>query len=297
MSYRKRHVKSKIHRIRPRKSVFKKLWFWIIILVLTIVSAGFYLLFFYSGLQVKNIVVLGNEKIKTQDLEELAFNNADINLLSFWNIKIVSRSILFVDIDKINNDILKKYSVVENAKISKKLPETLTLDITERKPIGAFCPSAGASTELSRMSSGQAVDQCFSIDNSGVIFGSAGAVPENTTIVRQLFNSGQVFTGEQVVAENIISAIYKIRKSLKDNFQIDLKEVLITSPLRINVKTNENWQIYFDLAPASDIGSQITKLNLLLSDEISADKRKNLRYVDLRPKDKAIVCDNSTCGE
>jgi len=282
MSYRKKHVKNKIHSIKPKKSVFKKLWFWIIILVLTIVSAGFYLLFFYSGLQVKNIVVLGNEKIKTQDLEELAFNNADINLLSFWNIKIVSRSILFVDIDKINNDILKKYSVVENAKISKKLPETLTLNITERKPMGVFCGTD---------------NQCFSIDNSGVVFGPAGAVPENTTIVRQPFNNGQVFSGEQVVAENIISAIYKIRKSLKDNFQIDLKEVLITSPLRINVKTNENWQIYFDLAPASDIGSQITKLNLLLSDEISADKRKNLRYVDLRPKDKAIVCDNSTCGE
>ena len=254
------------------------------------------MLFFYSGLQVKNIAISGNEKVKTQDLQELVSNDANIELLSFWNIKIVSRSILFIDSNKINNDILKKYSVVENVRISKKLPETLTLDITERKPIGAFCPSAGASTELSRMSSGQAVDQCFSIDNSGVIFGSAGAVPENTTIVRQLFNSGQVFTGEQVVVENIISAIYKIQKSLKDNFQIDLKEALVTSPIRLNIKTDESWQIYFDLSHDSDINAQITKLNMLLNNEISATGRKLLRYIDLRPKDKAIICDNSVCG-
>ena len=64
--------------------------------------------------------------------------------------------------------------------------------------------------------------------------------------------------------------------------------------------TGKNWQIYFDLSPGSDTNSQITELNLLLSNKISTGPegypRKKLRYIDLRPKDRAIICDNSTCG-
>jgi hypothetical protein len=105
-----------------------------------------------------------------------------------------------------------------------------------------------------------------------------------------------VFTGEDVVAQNIINAISKIQKSLKDNFQIDLKEALVASSVRLNVTTSENWQIYFDLSPESDINLQLTKLNLLLNGGMSADSRKNLRYIDLRPQDRAIICDNKTCG-
>ena len=118
----------------------------------------------------------------------------------------------------------------------------------------------------------------------------------NTTIVKQNTGNTQVILGQEVVASNAISAIYKIQKMLKDNFQIDLKDVLVTSPVRLNATTRGNWQIYFDLGPNSDIDAQITKLSLLLSGGISPDNMKNLRYIDLRPNARAIVCDNSTCG-
>lgn len=161
------------------------------------------------------------------------------------------------------------------------MPQTLILNITERKPLGVFC---------------NASDQCFSIDYNGVIFESVATVSGDATIVRQAFSDSQVFIGEQVIEQNIINAIFKIQKSLKDNFQIGLKEVSVASPLRLNIKTNENWQIYFDLSPEADINSQIIKLNILLNGGISATDRKSLRYIDLRPKDRAIVCDNKVCG-
>ena len=63
------------------------------------------------------------------------------------------------------------------------------------------------------------------------------------------------------------------------------------------MNTSKNWQIYFDLSSDSDINSQLTKLNLLLNGGISADDMKNLHYIDFRPKDRAIICDNATCGE
>ena len=115
--------------------------------------------------------------------------------------------------------------------------------------------------------------------------------------MRQAINDKQVFTGENVVAQNMMDAIYKIQKSLKDNFQINLLEALISTPVRLDIKTGENWQIYFDLDARANIDSQIEKLNLLLNSDHLATSRKNLKYIDLRPKDRAVVCDNSTCGK
>jgi hypothetical protein len=93
-----------------------------------------------------------------------------------------------------------------------------------------------------------------------------------------------------------VGNIYKIQKLLKDNFQIDLKEVALTSPIRLNVITQENWKVYFHIEENLNIDSQLVKLNLLLDGGISDLSRSNLRYIDLRPEDRAIVCDNNTCG-
>jgi len=74
--------------------------------------------------------------------------------------------------------------------------------------------------------------------------------------------------------------ILQIQGNLKDNFQINVKEAAISLPERLNIKTSENWQIYFNLE--SDINLQITKLNLPLKEEISPEKRENLEYIDVR---------------
>jgi cell division septal protein FtsQ len=254
-------------------------------LSLMVILSVSYFIIFYSGFQLKNILISGNDRVKTNDLQELVSNDANTQLINFWNIKIISRSIFLINSGKINKDILEKFPSVEKANISQKLPQTLILNIAERKPVGVFCPLT---------SSGQADSGCFLIDQSGIIFEPQAAVPVDVLIVRQTAENGQLSAGQEVVAQDIISAIYKIQKMLKDNFQIDSKEALIANPLRLNIMTDENWQIYFDLS--SDINLQITKLNLLLNSQIPADKRGDLRYIDLRPKDRAIICDNEICG-
>jgi len=125
------------------------------------------------------------------------------------------------------------------------------------------------------------------IDNNGIIFEPVAVISEDAIIVRQTMESNQVFTGQEVIARNIISTISLIKQTLKDNFQIDLKEAMVTSPLRLDVKTGENWQIYFNLDPGSDINSQLIKLNLLLAEEILPEARKSLQYIDLRFEDRA----------
>ena len=281
MSYRKKHIKSKIQSSRPKKSILKKIWFWILLLLIAIISAGVYFLFFYPGLNLKNIVISGASRINGQDLQRVVSEDANTGLINFWGLEIVSRNILAVDTVKMNKDILEKFPDIEKLSINKKLPQTLTLGIIERKPLGVFCTDA---------------NKCYFIDNNGIIFEPLSVVPPDTTVVRQAIQNGSIFAGEEVVAQNIINAIYQIQKTLKDNFKIDVNNALITSPVRLNIKTSENWQIYFDLGPDSDINAQLSKLNSILNGGISRDNMNNLKYIDLRPKDRAIICNNATCG-
>jgi cell division septal protein FtsQ len=233
---------------------------------------------------VKNVVVYGNEKVDAKDIQKLVLSNTSVEFFRFWKIEIRSSSIFLVNKNNLQKQILTGFSTIDRVVISKNYPKTLTVEITERKPIGAYCGSS---------------NQCYLIDPNGVVFQQLPGVPDGTTIIRQLTDNAQIYDGQKVMTSDVVDAIYKIQTNLKNNFQMDAKEASITSQVRLNVLTSEGWQIYFDLDSGYDINSQLTKLDLLLSggpEGISVNSRKNLRYIDLRPKDRAIICDNKTCG-
>ena len=268
MSYRKHHIKHKIHSIRPKKSIFKMLWFWILVLIIILLADVSYLILFYSGLQIKNIEVSGNSKISSDNLKSIIALNTDKKLLGFFETK----SIFLANKDNISKEITKDFPIISKVSIMKKFPQTITVVVEERKPIGVYCDKN---------------EKCFLIDQSGVIFEKAETIPQDMVIVRQATESNNFSTGEDAVNQNITTAITKIQKDLKDKYQISLTDALVTSPLRLDTTTNEGWKIYFATDPDSDISLQLTKLNLLLNGEITTEIRKKLEYIDLRFKDRA----------
>jgi len=283
MSYRRKHIKTKIYKLKkPKKSIIKRPIFWISFVSLIIVLSFIYIFIFSSIFQVENIEVSGNEKIQKKDIQDFVFARIGQKIASMGSRRAESESIFLVNYKKLNKEILDSFPVIESIKISKKLPQTLTVEIIERKPLGVFC---GSSLAVSENNPPSAEEECFLIDQSGIIFEFLSEILNNMIVVRRPLDLKQVFVGEKVIAENIMGIISKIERNLKDNLQINIEEAVISNPLRLNIKTNEKWQIYFDLD--SDIDAQIIKMNLLLNNEISADARKNLKYIDLRFKDKA----------
>ncbi|MCX6719898.1 MAG: FtsQ-type POTRA domain-containing protein [Candidatus Staskawiczbacteria bacterium] len=263
MSYRKKHVKNKIFKITPKKSVFRKFWFWFGMLILALVPVGLYFLLFYPGFYIKDIVISGNEKISNQELQSMVLSNA--------------KSIIFLNTEKLNKEILEKFPIIEKITINKEFPQTLTLGITERKPVGVYCPSA--ETNIG----------CFLIDDNGVIYEQLNIFPPNLSIVRQIaIEKGDAVTGENVLEKNVLTVFSKVQKDLNEKFKIKIKEALVTSPLRLNVETDGGWKIYLNLGDDPDINSQIVKLNLLLDGDIDSTVRKTLDYIDLRFKDRAF---------
>jgi len=262
MKIRKRHIKNKVHSLKKKKLFFKRPIFWIITLFFITIFSLVYLFVFFSKFHVNSIVVLGNNDIQSESLQNIAWNNINKN---------ISKSIFLTGPNIISEDILNKFPQIETVKTSKKFPQTIIIEIKERATFAIFC---------------QADDKnCFYIDGNGIIFKTLEQIPENITVIRQSTEYKKIFSGQKVIEKNIMDIISDIKTNLKDNFQIDISSVMIPTPLRLDIKTSEGWQIYFNLEPEPDL--QIAKMNALLKDEISIDIRKTLQYIDLRFKDRA----------
>lgn len=288
MSYRKSHVKTKLHRLKPKKSIFKRLWFWLAVLFVLIIIAVFYFSVFFPGVQVKNISVSGNQKFSSEDLKNFIDKNIDIKFFEIGSLKIASKSILLVNSDKLDKQILGQFPMIESVKIEKKFMQTLDFKVVERSAVAVFCPASSIGLP--------AGSDCYYIDDKGVTYKTFDGSESANTIVRQMTDNNDVSAGKKAARQNIIDLIVKAKKDLNDKFQLGLREVIIENETRLRAFTSENWQIYFDISPEADINAQIIKLNLLLGGGMPESSRKNLRYINLIPHDRAIVCDNNTCG-
>jgi len=266
MSYRRKHIKPKIRSLKKKEFIKKSLIS--IFLFLFIAVMILYFILFFSKFQVQKVDILGDEKNKSQDIKNLVWLDINKKIFSLGVFDISTKSIFMVDSKKIVKDILDKFPSIEDVKVQKKMPDKIVLNVKERKPFAIFCQS----------------DNCFFIDESGVIFEPLhNNIIKDMTIIQKDLDGKELFVGKNVIEKNIIDTIYKVQKDLKDNFQIDIKEVFVSNYLIF--KTSENWQIYFN--SNSDVDLQITKMNILLRDEIPVSVRKNIQYIYLQYKDRA----------
>ena len=281
MSYRKKYLKNKIYKIKPKKSILGRLWFWLAVLSSIAIIACFYFLLFYHGFQVENILISGNQKVSNQELENIVIKNATTWFVNFGIIKISTRSIFLVSSKNINKEIIKEFPIIERLETKKKFPKTLILGVIERSPVGIYCSNN---------------EECFLIDQNGVIFEPLIINPGNIAVIKQAITDENVYIGKNIIHKNIMETILKMQNMLRENFHIGIKEAFVTSPLRLEIKTNENWDIFLNIENGSDINLQIIKLSLLLDGEDMSNGRANLHYIDLRPKDRAVICDNDACA-
>ena len=260
-----KHTRRSPHRIRTRKSVFKKPGFWIFLGIVAFISTLLYFLLFLDYFQVKTINVFGNEKVSAQDIQSVVLKEVRKNIIFFE-----SKSIFLASLDRINTNIRKEFPEINIIKTKRKLFDTVLVTIEERAPVLVLC---GLSEEK---------NLCYYLDNKGVAFEKMNGGGKGLTIVRQ-DGSNTPDLGVEVLSPKLTNQIIEIEGSIGKN--IGIKEVNILSDERMDVETAEGWSIYFSLV--NEMGLQLTKLNLLLEKEISKDERNILHYIDLRFQDRA----------
>lgn len=261
MSYKYR----KSYRTKKKKSIFnvlKNKFFWLGLLILTILSSLTYFFIFSSVFQVKNIQVLGTEKVSNQEIKNIVLTNV--------------KNIFLVDFEMLNKDILERYSQVAKINFKRKLPDKILVQIEERKAALVFCQSVEES--FLRFRSQKGPDNCFLLDSQGIIFEKIDQLETKLLILKTKIAIYRFHLGQEIISRDYIEKIIKIESQLKNKVRIS--EVSLISENRLNIKTLENWEIYFN--PQKDIDWQIEELEIVLKEKISQIERENLEYIDLR---------------
>lgn len=247
----------KPYQIKRKRSILKNRFFWLSILILIIGGTIFYFLFLSETFQIEKIIVTGEKKVSTKDIELLIEKNLENKILFFK-----TKSIFWVDTENIAKDILNSFPQIAEVEIGRIFPDALNIIVIERKEVGVFCREG----------------DCFLLDNDGIIFEEAPA--GEYLKIKNLTFEGNLKLGEKVIQKEILNQILEIEKKLREDLKIPLTEISSVSNERLNTKTTDGWEIYFNLK--ENTNWQIEKLSLILEKEIPLEKRRNLEYIDLR---------------
>lgn len=258
-------------RKRKKSSLWKNRLFWFALLGPGIFLSAFYLLLFSSFAQIKNVQVQGIEENLAKSLRSFTQGFVGRSFAFFH-----TKSIVFVDVKKIQEEILRNFPEIETLQIKKSLLDSLIVIAQEKKEVATWC-------QKSR-------DECFSLDKEGVIFVKAQAKEGLPLFVS--FQEGSLELGQKVIDEIMLSNILYFREragqfdTLKQG-GVKISALEFISSGRADATTSENWKIY--LNPKENVDWQLTKLQAVLEKKIPREKRKYLEYIELRFGDQTYI--------
>jgi len=246
------------YQVKKKNSFLKSRFFWLAVLASLAMGGVVYLVWFCPFFQIKEILVAGNERINAADIQQLLWPKVTHTFLG-----LTSRSVFLADPRSLRTLLIEQFPLIDTLQVKRQLPQFLTVDVGERKAIGLWCWQ----------------NDCFSLDEKGVIFEPSQATSHLTIKSQQ--PQGEVRLGKQVIESKELNQILTIQQTLKEKANLKATEfTFFEEELRLNAKTSEGWEAFFDLK--ENLDWQLVRLELLLKKELSIDKRTGLEYVDLR---------------
>lgn len=238
---------------------FKK--FIILFFLIVLISGLFYFVFLSGIFEVKNIILVNNRSISLQEVEK---SITPIYKKKFLGLQF--NNILFFDIKEAKLSLLQNYSRLSSVKITKKLPDTLEIEVQERE--GVLVWETG--------------DKRYLIDIEGVVFSECLGESNLPKVIDS--KKLPVVLNSQIVSSDFVNFVLGLTDKLpKEGISI----VSITVPestYDLWVKTKEGFDIYFDVT--RNLDPQLAKLKVLLK-EIGGE-RNYIQYIDLRIENKVF---------
>ncbi len=199
------------------------------------------------------------QKIPKQNFENTITDNLQKKIFIFSN-----KNIFLADIGKIKKETFKQYAQLEAIKIKRKLPQTISITIDEKKPVAVFILGEAK----------------FFIDKKGIVFEQITDVPAGlpNLIIEEANQSFNL--GEKVIDARYLEKIINAAAKLKIDLGIEQFVYKIVGSDKLIVETNEGWEFYLNLE--NDVNWQLTKLGVVLQEKIPPEKRRDLEYIELR---------------
>jgi len=249
----------KPYKVKRKKSIISYRFFWLGILIFVILFSIFYFLFFSQTFQIEKIIITGEKKVSKENLKLLVEEKLEKKMF-FLN----TRNIFLVNLNEIKENILNSFPHIAEVEIGRGFPDALNVIVVERFDLAVWCQA----------------EQCFLVDNEGVIFEEIFDIDPEVFQIKNLTLVSELKLRDKVIEKEKLNQILDIKSKLKDNLKILLTAITIISEKRLNIETSEGWGIYFN--SEENIEWQLTKLRAVLEEEILPENRKNLEYIDLR---------------
>jgi cell division protein FtsQ len=201
---------------------------------------------------VKNVIIQGNNKLSAEELKSLIEIEPETRIYS-------------VDIDKIKEDI-KSNSIIKYAVVRRKLPDTIVINLVERKPFAKFLYRRKA----------------YEIDFEGVVIAEIDKNRENEKLP-EIYGiyiiDGKVELGEKVES-------LKLEMALKCLEQVFVSDVSIYfNIVKINISNMQQIVLITDDNIKIQIGNDEIERKLSELAKVLAAKKKEIKsssYIDLR---------------
>jgi len=280
-------------------------------LFLSILSCGslFYLLFFFPFWQVKKIAVTGNNYVKAEEVERLAYEKLQGRFFIF-----PKKNLIIAPVKALTEAIYNQFSQISKAEIKKQFPDVLKIEIIENKPQAIWAagspsdlflpPEAFAADTTSEKTAGEAKQE----DAAAPISVAVPIYPENAAISYYFLNENgeiganlalekvfeqnlpiiydqsfrQVKGREKILDPEFLRFLFQLKDllSLKTDLKIQELIVPIAYSRDLYIKTDRGFQIFFDTK--QNLVQQIEALASIIKEDIEENKKEVKYYIDLR---------------
>lgn len=218
------------------------------------------LLFIYSRFNVETIKIEGNRVLKTPALETII--RAGLQATS------LSGNLLTLNPSRVEDYVVLKEYQVKDLKFKRHWPQTLVVEVTERKPSLLW----------------QSGEQVNVLDIDGTVIGSAGERFKQLPVVIDSKNV-PVRVGDRVVSGSFIQFCDDVVTQLQSSLAIGVSRITVPDTTsEVHVTTSKGYVVKFDTTRSAI--SELNDLKNVLS-ELDRLRKVPAEYIDLRIPGKA----------
>jgi len=253
------HKKSAIN-FRPRKII--------LLSVFLLIFTGMIILFYAKYFQLKNIKIIGRQQITERTIEKIIWDDLNKNKFSLYP----NKNLFILNSTTLKNKILESYNL-NRINISKKFPDSLKIEITEKKPAIAWSED----------------DKYYFIDEAGNVIRETSVLEINTSeypLIKN--NTNKKITERKVGADHnyldYSRVLFELFSGQKKDFPI--KDFEIKSDYLLSVSLLNGPEIMFNTN--NDIKRQFEKLVILKREKLKDDFVKKT-YIDVGIGDSIYI--------
>lgn len=237
----------KLRRLRRRQAI---IWVVVILLIVSLM-AGSFIIYNSPVWRLKKIKVNGGKHITLSEIKNEAAIAPDTNLLKFPGAAVRGR--------------LKKIAWIKEIKFSRRLPGTLIINITERRPFAEVVIKKDH----------------YLIDRRGYVLGQGRKRLDRAVLIVNGLSFKKVKVGKHL-ASKPLKVVIKIISNLKGDLKNSLKSIAVPSIAKLTLYTKDNIEIVY--GPAENMA----KKNIVI-DKILIKSGDKIIYINITVVENPVV--------